>query len=102
MSAFGPIISEIVGVIRELSADPIGKKVINQLINLIIELIGQNAISSVKKNELFCVNQSNYALRIPIVLFSSEKHNYLSTMVWTVHKLKIRLPISQKKNFSPH
>ena len=42
MSAYGPIISEIVEVIRELSADPIGKKVINQLINSIIELIGQN------------------------------------------------------------
>ena len=50
VSAFGPIISEIVEVIRELSADPIGKKVINQLINSIIEFIGQNALSSVKKN----------------------------------------------------
>ena len=49
-AGFGPIISEIVEVIRELSADPIDKKVINQLINSIIEFIGQNALSSVKKN----------------------------------------------------
>ena len=89
----------MVEVIRELSADPIGKKVINQLINSIIEF---NALASVKKNERFHVNQNDYALRIPIALFSSEKHNYLSTMVCTVCKLEIRLPISQKKIFSPH
>ena len=63
----------IVEVIHELSADPIGKKVINQLINSIIKFIGQNALSS--------VNQNDYVLRIPIALFSSEKHNYHSTMV---------------------
>ena len=61
--------------------------------------VKQYGLSSVKKNELFRVNQNGYALRIPITLFSSEKHNYLSTMVWTVYKLEIRLPISQKKYF---